>query len=297
MCFVPISVLDHHPAAAHGLNGPGRVPALCYGIKWSGLRVGDPPLCARASGQADVEVRQVLSTAPFRPGTGSHGESAAIALVTGGWIALDRGERTATFHLPALVGPEELVHPYLVPAAAVFCSWAGREAYHAGAFVVGGKAWAVVGDREGGKSTTLAALALFGLPVLSDDLLVLDDRSVLQGPRLIDLRQPSAMRMGLGQPVESAREGGRWRMRLGPAPDVELAGWVFLRWGSGVDIRKTSLAERVNRLLALRPTKAEAVLSLASLPAYDFVRPRNWDLLPGALDRLLMTLGRGGSLG
>ena len=266
---------------------------LCYGVKWSGLEPDDPPSCARTSGEPEVEVRQVVTSAPFRSGAELNGESTVIALVTGGWLVLDRQARTATFHVPAPIGPEELVHPYLVPAAAVFSSWAGREAYHAGAFVVGGRAWALVADKEGGKSTTLAALVQRGIAVLSDDLLVLDERTVLQGPRLVDLREPSAIHLMLGQRVDSAREGGRWRVHLASTPDAELAGWVFLRWGDRVDARKMSLAERVGRLIALGPTRPEAVVSLASLPAVEFVRPQCLASLPGAVERLLGDLGGG----
>lgn len=270
-------------------------PVLCYGLKWSGLDVGRPPLCPTTAGPPDVEVRQVVSTKPPGRDTEESAETPVIALVTGGQLALDRREGTAIFHVPAPICPEALVHPYLVPAAAVFCSWAGWEAYHAGAFVVEGGAWAVVGDKEGGKSTTLAALAQLGFAVLSDDLLVLDNRTVLPGPRLVDLREASAIYMGLGhtgraQSVESAREGGRWRVRLAPAPAAELAGWVFLRWGNAVDVREIGLAERVRRVIRLGPTRPEAVVSLASMPAYDFVRPRSFAALPGAVERLLLDL-------
>lgn len=84
-------------------------------------------------------------------------------------------------------------------------------------------------------------------------------------------------------------------MRLAPTPDAELAGWVFLRWGNRVDVREMSLAERVARLIGLGPTRAEAVVSLSSLPACEFVRPRNLGSLPGAVERLLLDLDRSGS--
>jgi hypothetical protein len=271
------------------------LPALCYGIKWSGLEVGDPPSCRLTRGRPDVEVRQILSSAPFRPAVAENDQGTVIDLVTGGSLVLDRPARTATFYVPTRVGPEELVHPYLVPAAAVFSSWAGREAYHAGAFVVGGKAWALVADKAGGKSTTLAVLAQLGIDVLSDDLLVLDQGTVRQGPRLIDLREPAAVHLSLGQPVESGREGGRWRMSLAGTTDAELAGWVVLRWGDGVGVRRLTVTERVALLIGLGPTRAEAVLSLASLPAFELVRPRGLGTLSGAVERLLIDLGRSGS--
>lgn len=259
-------------------------------MKWSGLKLSDLRLCAEARGQPDVDVRQVVTRSTWQPRIGR--DVVAVALATGGYLVFDRCKATATFRVPIQIAPEELLHPYLVPAAAAFSSWSGREAYHAGAFVLDGKAWALVADREGGKSTMLAALAQRGFPVLSDDLVILDGCTILQGPRLIDLREPSAMRMGLGQPIESARQGGRWRMLLAQTPDVELAGWVFLRWARQIEVHRIGLPDLINRLLQLRPTKAEAVLTLASLPAYEFLRPPSWSLLPAVIDRLLVSIGR-----
>ena len=279
-----------------GPSDSSSLPVRCYGFKWSGLDAGMPPICELARGAAEIQVRQVISAAPtglsaLGPAGGADDQIAVLELVTGGFLVLDRRQGTATFEVPVLIDPQELVHPYLVPAAAGFCSWVGREAYHAGAFVADRRAWAVVGDKEGGKSTLLAVLAQRGHPVLSDDLLVLDDRTVRQGPRLIDLRRPTAEHLGLGEPLESAREGGRWRVRLAPTPDVDLAGWIFLRWGDTVEMKKVGPSDRIARLLALAPTRAEAVVSLAALPAFELVRPRSWDSLPGAIDRLLEHLG------
>ena len=42
--------------------------------------------------------------------------------------------------------------------------WLGRESFHAGGFVVGGKTWGILGGRGSGKSTTVARLALAGAP-------------------------------------------------------------------------------------------------------------------------------------
>ena len=83
---------------------------------------------------------------------------AVLGLPAGRQLLLSRGEGTATFTGPRL-SDDELVHPYLGAAASVFSRWGGREVFHAGAFVFGGLAWAVVGGREAGKSSLLAALA------------------------------------------------------------------------------------------------------------------------------------------
>jgi hypothetical protein len=76
------------------------LPVLCYGIKWSGLEVGDPPSCRLTRGEPDVEVRQILTSAPFRPGVAESDDSAMIYLVTGGSLVLDHHARTATFYVP-----------------------------------------------------------------------------------------------------------------------------------------------------------------------------------------------------
>ena len=116
-------------------------------------------------------------------------------------------------HRAAPQTPDELVHPYLGAAASVFSRWAGREVFHAGAFICGGLAWAVVGGREAGKSSLLAALAARQLPVLADDLVITDGQDAFCGPRTIDLRRPIP---GSSEPVTPARGASRWRVSLPP---------------------------------------------------------------------------------
>ena len=94
--------------------------------------------------------------------------------------------------MPAPLSADELVHPFLAPAAALFAHWHGREGLHGGALALGGTAWGVIGDRLGGKSSLLAALAVSGTDVVCDDVLVLDGREVYPGPRTVDLREDAA---------------------------------------------------------------------------------------------------------
>lgn len=260
---------------------------LCYGHNWIGLDSSEPVANASRGHAPKVFVNQVVAQSIYGDTqTGEEGQL-RLPLVTGGSILADRKAATATYRVPELIPIEELVHPYLVPAAAVFSSWAGREAYHAGAVVVNGRAWAVVGEGGSGKSTTVAMLAARGYPVVTDDLLVLEGRHTFPGPRLVDLRASAARRLGVGNQLRSARKGGRWRMLLAPVLEAELAGWIYLRWGNEISIRRVDPTERVRRLLALRPTRPEAVVELATLPTYEFTRPRDWERLGGALERLL----------
>jgi hypothetical protein len=152
---------------------------------------------------------------------------ATLDLPEGRQLLLDQDERTATF-TGLRLSHDELVHPYLGAAACIFNRWAGREVYHAGAFIYGSLAWAVVGAREAGKSSLLAALASRRVPVLADDLVVTDGLQVFCGPRAIDLRRPPVLATG---PVTLARGASRWRLALPPLPGAApLGGWIYLHW-------------------------------------------------------------------
>ena len=102
------------------------------------------------------------ASAPIRIGP----DEATFPLLRGGSLVLRREERVATFTTPFRISDEELAHPHLAPVGAIFALWAGRESLHAGAFVADGRAWGVLGTREAGKSTLLAALHAAGLVAL-----------------------------------------------------------------------------------------------------------------------------------
>jgi hypothetical protein len=138
-----------------------------YGLRVTGLD-GTRLLPVGLENQIRVAVSQSRDD-PERPALGA--DRAVLDLPNGRQLRLDRRAGTATFTGPPL-SPDELVHPYLGAVASIFNRWAGREVFHAGAFVAGGRAWAVVGGREAGKSTLLAALADRGVPVVADDLVV-----------------------------------------------------------------------------------------------------------------------------
>jgi hypothetical protein len=219
-------------------------------------------------------------------------DRAELRLRSGGRVVIDRLAGLARFELAQAVRPEELVHPYLAPAAAVINRWLGREGLHAGAVAVGGRALGVVGDRGAGKSSTLAWWALAGGEVVCDDLLVADGEQALAGPRSIDLRPDAAARLGAGERIGVTGARERWRLRLGPAAARHpLAGFVFLAWGDRIDVRRLGAGERLRRLAPHRavrrePARRDAVLDLASLPAWEISRPRDWASLPDVGRRL-----------
>ncbi len=210
------------PAAVLSLRDTGRTSRTAvtppgahevYGLHLTGVSgAGLLP----AHGADAARPRVAIRHASEDPGPGCMGTQRAVLDLPGHrQLLLRRREGTATFTGPQL-SHDDLVHPYLGAAASVFSRWGGREVFHAGAFVFGDLAWAVVGGREAGKSTLLAALAARGLPVLADDLVVTDGHQAFCGPRTIDLRR---LAPGATAPVTPVRDpaGGGSRSRRCPA--------------------------------------------------------------------------------
>jgi hypothetical protein len=193
----------------------------------------------------------------------------------------------------------ELVLPLLAPVAAVMSYWLGRECFHAGAFVARGSAWGIIGERGSGKSTTVAELALAGVPVVGDDLLVVRDWTVYAGTRAVDLRRDAAARLGVGESLGVVGARGRWRLALtATKAELALAGWIFLAWGDQVEATPLPGAERLVRLHAgrginLPPRDPARLLELASLPGWELRRPKALRSADDAPHRLLDTVARG----
>ncbi len=211
----------------------------------------------------------------------------------GGHAVVDRNEGSVRFGGRRRPSSDELVHPRLGMLGAVYAQWLNRAAFHAGAFVAGGRAWAVVGERAHGKSTVIAALALAGLTVLGDDTLVLDGLDCLAGVRCVDLRGDAAAHLGCVQDAAPVRRGTRRRLRLGPAKrETPLGGWLYLAWADQLSVRPVPAAERVQRIARRRGwhrrgvSDPAQVLELASLPAWELRRPRDWSLIGETVDRV-----------
>lgn len=261
-----------------------------YDIRLRGLDGAEALLVPVGADAPSYAVEAVIG----RPEPEEHvgDEAATLRLRSGGSIRIDRGSGRIRFEVPHPVRPDELVHPYLAPAAAVINRWHGRESVHAGALAVGGAALGVVGARGAGKSSALAWCALDGAEVLCDDLLVVDGRRAIAGPRSIDLREDAAAQLGAGEPIGVTGARERWRLHLGPVGEGRLAGFAYLAWGPRVEVRRLGAAERLQRLvperaLRLEPARPEALLELASLPAWEISRPQSWESLPEVGRRLL----------
>jgi hypothetical protein len=285
--------MPDRPRASKGSSRPSPRPLGAYGLRFRGLGSADSLLVPASPGWQAIDLVRRVGRASAPSQHVSH-ERAEINNPTGTKIVIDRSTWRAVFTTPRLLRDEELIHPYLAPVSAVVSLWLDRESFHAGAFVANGGAWALLGEKESGKSTMLAWLALHGYEALCDDVLVLEGPTAFAGPRSVDLRAESAHRLGAGEPlgVIGARE--RWRLNLGPVEaELPLRGWIFLDWGPKVELTPVSGIERLVRLPRHRfvrfppPTDPAALLEQAALPGWELRRPRGWNSLPEATRRLL----------
>jgi hypothetical protein len=266
-----------------------------YGLRLTGIE-GVDQLLLKAPGWPTLEVVRRFGESRAREDAIGP-DRALIRLLGGGEVALDRAPARATYTMPRELSAEELIHPYLAPAAAVVGRWLGRESFHAGAFATGGGAWVIVGDKGAGKSSTLAGLWQRGVPILTDDVVVMDDERVFAGPRMIDLREESARALGIRERVGAAGERERWRVPLGRVePELPLRGWIMPAWTSEApELVKIPAAERLARLarsrvIGVETERPELLLKLAALPAWEFRRPSGWDGFTDGLERLLETV-------
>jgi len=204
--------------------------------------------------------------------------------------------RSVLFDIGVAPDPDALVHPIAAVPLAILARWRGHVTLHGGAFEAAGEAWALLGEREAGKSTALGILAGLGCAVVADDLLVLDDGFVLAGPRCVDLREDAAERLGPARDLGLV--GPRRRLRLSgrPAPAcLPLGGFFLLEWADEplVQTERLPLPERVPLLHRLEyaglvgPADPLKVLDLAGLPAWRVRRPRDWEATEDAVQRML----------
>lgn len=213
----------------------------------------------------------------------------------GGTVSVQRLESATSFVLPFALPFELLMHPLLAFTAVVTARWRGMQSFHAGAFVVAGGAWGILGEKGTGKSSLLAALAGQGCGIVVEDILVIDGGTCLIGPRAIDLRTRTAPLFPQAQSMGRVGTRTRWRLALDPAPaEVPLRGWLTLGWGA-TKLSPVAPAERLphlieNLAIQLPPSDPGALLDLAALPMHTYTRPRDLDGLASSAASLLTLL-------
>ncbi len=222
--------------------------------------------------------REVTSAASSRVDA----SAADMRLLGGGRLRMQRGDGRARFSFREVPRDEVLLHPYLAPAAALAHMWTGNEALHGGAFATSQGAVAVLADKKGGKSTTLALLAsAHGVPVLSDDLVIVREGAVLSGPRCIDLRARGSDHDLNLDTTRTVRNPARLRVPLPGVPaSTPLIATVVLRWGGRMKLDAPIPADRLRELLPHRMYRHRlagdpmTILRLAALPMVILTRPR-----------------------
>ena len=267
-----------------------------YGFELLGAAGAALQLVETAPDWPTLEIERIVGvTTPRRSVMGA--DDAEIELVAGDRLAVRRSPLQATFTTARPLSDDALIHPYLAPAAAIAGYWLGREAFHAGGFVLDDGVWGVMGEKGSGKSSLLAGLAQQGYGVFADDVLILERDIVFAGPRSIDLRRESADELDAGASIGVVGDRERWRITLGNVPSASrLRGWVFLAWAETLEVSPVAPGERLQRLLGHRmikglpPPEPRLMLELSALPAFQLSRPRSWGQLETAGSRLVDTL-------
>jgi len=258
-----------------------RSASGAYGLNIVGLAGAEEWMQALAHSSPLLRVETARETTRNLERSSLDRTAADLRLVGGGRLRMRRGDERAVFSFPELPPDEDLLHPYLAPAAALAHLWAGREALHGGAFATSAGAVVVLAEKEGGKSTTLAWLAVeHRLPVLSDDLVVLSSGAVLSGPRCLDLRRSALNGIDLDT-ARVVRNSERLRLSLPFIPsETPLIGSVVLRWGPRTRLETPTAADRLRELLPHRMYgdrlggDPPALLQVAALPMLIVTRPR-----------------------
>jgi len=277
---------------------PAREPPApglgAYGLRLAGVEGADELLVPAEPTWPELRIRTRIGR-PTIEAEHVDADEARINLRNGGGIRIQRRRGLADFTVPQPLTPQELVHPYLAPVAAVMAYWLGRGSFHAGAFDLDGHAIALLAEREGGKSSTLARLAVSGRPVICDDMLILEEGETFAGPRSLDLRRETAVVLGIGTHLGRVGARERWRFVLDSVrPRLPLRAWVFLAWGDRLEAERVPPRETLRRLFGslgvrLQPAP-DAFLELASLPAWEVRRPPGLEGLDEAAECVLATV-------
>lgn len=285
-----LPVMPHRPQNSTCSESASRGAIGAYGLRLTGIESARDFLVAAPPQWPIYEVERRAGRAPSKHNL-LNAELAEVALGENSSVVIEREKARAVFTMPELPTDWELIHPYLAAVGAIVAHWHGRESFHAGAFVADGGVWALLGEREAGKSSTLAWLALQGYEIFCDDVLILEGTTALAGPRSVDLRAEAAERLAADELFVVARK--RWRLPIGPVEaELPLRGWVFLRWGDRVELVSVSASERLAQLtrhlaVSSLPNEPETLLELAGVRGWELRRPRGWSSLDDSTRELI----------
>jgi hypothetical protein len=264
-----------------------------YGLRISGSDARTEQLLDVPADWPAIELSVELTPEPDRGGEYVDDVGARLSLSAGGVADLDRHSGRTVFRVKDRPPAAAILHPMLAGVASVWARWHRRDSFHAGGFVAAGGVWALLGDKGAGKSSMLAALHCAGVPIVCDDVLIIDGDVAFAGPRSIDLRADSAERLRLGEPLGVLGDRERWRVDLrAVAPALPFRGWIRLAWGETVNIHRVPggavLIELLrHRALNLPPPVPAGLLDLAGRPLLEFTRPRAWGSTEDAVRELL----------
>lgn len=273
----------------------------CYGLRFVGID-GAAHYMYPATDEPVVTVHQEPGFDGRRDAEELTGDAARLHLSDGtGLAVLDRAAGTVTLRVSRPYPDEALLHPMLSSTAAVFNRWLGRDSFHAGVFLNDERAWVVTGGKGDGKSTTLGYLAGHGVPVLADDLAVIERGRVYPGPGFIDLRTEAASAID-GPTRDLGQLGARARTRLDlpgstSAGSYPLAGFIQLGWADELALVPVPVPERLallfgNSAVQRAPLDPASYLRYAALPYYRLTRPRSLAQLPAVQSLLRSSLSR-----
>lgn len=272
-------------------SGHTRDVLAAYGVIFAGLEDVYQRL-DEAPDWPTWRVRQERGEDDFDHGAVLVDGGARIGFASGGGVVLHRAARELVFRTPEPFSRDALLHPGLVPVAAVIALWDGRAALHCSALLVDGALWAFLADREGGKSTTAALCVQRGCELFTDDMLIADGTLGYAGPPSIDLRAAAADAIGADVTAVDGRDA-RWRLRV-PSSQLTapIAGLVTLDWSDSIVFEELGTVERMSQLerhLSM-PTEGRQLLALAQLPMLRFSRPQDLMTSGRSVDALLEAL-------
>ncbi|WP_375492216.1 hypothetical protein [uncultured Jatrophihabitans sp.] len=224
-----------------------------------------------------------------------------MPLPDGGRLALHPDVRRCVITNAQPPSIDAMAHPWLATIGASIANLRGSESFHAGGVVIAGRAWVILGEKHAGKSTTLAILGELGHVITSDDLVVVHGATVQSGPACVDLREEAATALSLGEQVTVMPGRVRWRVTMArPPAEVPLAGFVRPAWSADErsSVRSVPAADRLqllfrSRSALWRDNRGLRMLRLASLPIYEWRRPRSLAAIADEAQQLAARLSDG----